>query len=138
MTKRRKISAGVRRAVYERDQWTCQYCGLRIEPTEPNQANGKNAPVLYRGIDPIWLELDHAVPHSIGGADTAENFRAACTPCNKLKRDSTQATGWDLRAARAIEILSVEPPSRANVQAAARALLGVDVFIDEKGRVSFP
>jgi 5-methylcytosine-specific restriction endonuclease McrA len=136
--KRRKVAAGVRRAVYIRDQWTCQYCGLRIDPQEPNQANGKNAPAVFLDGDLIWLELDHAVPHSLGGADTVDNFRSACTPCNKLKRDSTQATGWDLRTARAIEILSTEPPSRANVQAAARALLGVNVFIDENGRVRFP
>lgn len=137
--KRRKISPVIRRAVYERDQWTCQYCGLTIEPETSNQANGKNAPAMTAPDgDLIWLELDHAVPHILGGTDTVDNFRAACSPCNRLKRDSTQATGWEIRAARAVEILSAGPASRASVQAAARVLLGVNVSISETGKVLLP
>lgn len=132
------VSQGVRRRVYERDDWTCQYCSRRIEPAAPEQANGRNAPVDWSSGDPVWLELDHIVPRTLGGTNLIDNLRAACSPCNRRKSDSTQASDWELRAARAVEILTTQPASRGSVLAAARALLGVTVHIDETGRVKFP
>lgn len=122
---RADVSPGVRRRVYERDDWTCQYCGRRIEPTTPNQANGRNAPVDMSSGRPVWLELDHKTPRVLGGDNTFDNLRAACSPCNRRKSDSTQAVDWELRAARAIEILTAKPATQGSVMSAARALLGV-------------
>ncbi|HET8977832.1 MAG TPA: HNH endonuclease [Solirubrobacteraceae bacterium] len=58
-THRRKIT---RRAVFARDDWTCQYCGARSN-----------------------LTVDHVVPRSKGGASTWENIVASCAPCNRRK-----------------------------------------------------
>jgi 5-methylcytosine-specific restriction endonuclease McrA len=58
-THRRKIT---RRAVFARDDWTCQYCGSRSN-----------------------LTVDHIVPRSKGGASTWENIVASCAPCNRRK-----------------------------------------------------
>jgi 5-methylcytosine-specific restriction endonuclease McrA len=58
-THRRKIT---RRAVFARDDWTCQYCGSRSN-----------------------LTVDHVVPRSKGGASTWENIVASCAPCNRRK-----------------------------------------------------
>jgi 5-methylcytosine-specific restriction endonuclease McrA len=62
-THRRKIT---RRAVFARDDWTCQYCGSRTQ-----------------------LTVDHVVPRSKGGTSTWENIVASCAPCNRRKGDLT-------------------------------------------------
>jgi 5-methylcytosine-specific restriction endonuclease McrA len=61
-THRRKIT---RRAVFARDDWTCQYCGSRAQ-----------------------LTVDHVVPRSKGGDSSWDNIVAACAPCNRRKGDS--------------------------------------------------
>lgn len=58
-THRRKIT---RRAVFARDDWTCQYCGSRAQ-----------------------LTVDHVVPRSKGGLSTWDNIVASCAPCNRRK-----------------------------------------------------
>jgi 5-methylcytosine-specific restriction endonuclease McrA len=58
-THRRKIT---RRAVFARDEWTCQYCGARSN-----------------------LTVDHVVPRSKGGMSNWENIVASCAPCNRRK-----------------------------------------------------
>ena len=60
-THRRKIT---RRAVFARDEWTCQYCGSRSN-----------------------LTVDHVVPRSKGGSSDWENIVASCAPCNRRKGD---------------------------------------------------
>jgi 5-methylcytosine-specific restriction endonuclease McrA len=60
-THKRKIT---RRAVFARDQWTCQYCGSRSN-----------------------LTVDHVIPRSKGGASSWENIVASCAPCNRRKGD---------------------------------------------------
>jgi 5-methylcytosine-specific restriction endonuclease McrA len=56
-----------RRAIFLRDNYTCQYCGKR-----------------GRG-----LTLDHIVPRSRGGKHTWDNLVAACGPCNHKKGPRT-------------------------------------------------
>ena len=56
---RRKIT---RRAVFARDDWTCQYCGARSN-----------------------LTVDHVIPRSKGGSSEWENIVASCAPCNRRK-----------------------------------------------------
>ncbi|MGI8903960.1 MAG: HNH endonuclease [Solirubrobacteraceae bacterium] len=58
-THRRKIT---RRAVFARDDWTCQYCGARSN-----------------------LTVDHVVPRCKGGPSSWENIVASCAPCNRRK-----------------------------------------------------
>src|SRR3712207_2550496 len=60
-THKRKIT---RRAVFARDQWTCQYCGSRSN-----------------------LTVDHVIPRSKGGPSSWENIVASCAPCNRRKGD---------------------------------------------------
>ena len=54
-----------RRALFARDNFSCQYCGGLAD------------------------SLDHVVPRSRGGQHTWENVAAACRPCNLRKRDRT-------------------------------------------------
>jgi 5-methylcytosine-specific restriction endonuclease McrA len=52
-----------RRAVFVRDDHTCQYCGAPAE------------------------SIDHVVPRSRGGQHSWDNVVAACLRCNRQKRD---------------------------------------------------
>jgi 5-methylcytosine-specific restriction endonuclease McrA len=51
--------------IFERDDYTCQYCGRRLPPSE--------------------LTLDHIVPRSRGGRSTWRNLVVACIRCNDHK-----------------------------------------------------
>jgi 5-methylcytosine-specific restriction endonuclease McrA len=52
-----------RRAIFARDNYTCQYCGAPAE------------------------NIDHVIPRSRGGLHVWENVVASCKPCNSRKED---------------------------------------------------
>ncbi len=54
-----------RQNVFERDQYTCQYCGRLFERKE--------------------LNIDHVLPRDKGGKTTWENVVCSCIPCNTKK-----------------------------------------------------
>ena len=58
----RKIT---RRAIFARDQWTCQYCGSARTS----------------------LTVDHVIPRSKGGSSGWDNIVTCCAPCNRRKGD---------------------------------------------------
>lgn len=58
-----------RRNLLLRDNYTCQYCGKKVSPSN--------------------FTIDHVKPRSKGGAGSWENFAVACFPCNVKKRDRT-------------------------------------------------
>jgi hypothetical protein len=62
-SKRPHIPTPIRRAVFRRDGFACVICGA----TER-------------------LELDHIHPFRLGGADTEDNLRVLCKPCNLRRR----------------------------------------------------
>ena len=65
-----------RRAVFYRDDFTCQYCGIETKT----------------------LTLDHIVPRSRGGPHVWENVVSACIPCNHRKAGMTpKAANMELR-----------------------------------------
>lgn len=57
----------ITRIVFERDNFTCQYCKQK------------------GGI----LEIDHVVPFSKGGSDDINNLVTSCRKCNRQKRDKS-------------------------------------------------
>lgn len=57
---RRNIRKSVREAVMARDNYRCVWCGATDN-----------------------LSLDHIVPYRLNGADTIENLRVLCMPCNQ-------------------------------------------------------
>lgn len=58
------VPVALRRAVFERDNHTCQHCG-----THEN------------------LSIDHIYPEVWGGPTTLENLQVLCRPCNNRKSD---------------------------------------------------
>jgi 5-methylcytosine-specific restriction endonuclease McrA len=68
-----------RRNVYLRDKGRCQYCGVRVSPTD-------------------W-EIEHVRPKAQRGKTRWENVVVACVPCNQRKGDRTpEAAGMRLRS----------------------------------------
>lgn len=68
--------------VYQRDAYTCQYCGHRKPERE--------------------LSFDHVVPRASGGRTVWENIVTACRPCNTRKANSTcdESGMWPIRQPR--------------------------------------
>ena len=64
-TSGRRITSGVRKAVWERDRGQCQGCGS----TEN-------------------LEFDHIIPVSRGGGNSMDNIETLCQRCNRSKSAS--------------------------------------------------
>ena len=59
----------LRATLFERDRWRCRYCGEVV-------------------ID-VTATLDHVIPSSLGGANTAENLATACLTCTSIKSGRT-------------------------------------------------
>lgn len=67
MTKLRKpISTALRTFIFNRDKYTCRYCGEFDYQTDS-------------------IEIDHLVPISLGGSNHRLNLVVACTNCNRTK-----------------------------------------------------
>ena len=62
---RENISYELRQAVFERDNYTCQYCGRSYEEAD--------------------LEIEHIIPISKGGNNDIRNLATACGACNRTK-----------------------------------------------------
>src|SRR5204862_442598 len=99
-----------RREVFMRDQYTCQYCGLKTRD----------------------LTLDHVIPRHRGGPHTWENLVSACRSCNHRKGGKAleecrmplrRGAGLRLtpqRLAIAHEVLMQDHPTAADVYEAVR------------------
>lgn len=66
----------VRVQVFNRDKWTCLYCGARVIRRN------------YRTNKRLRPTLDHVVPKSEGGAYLPTNLITCCYECNQ-RRDTT-------------------------------------------------
>lgn len=62
------MTSKLREKIKQRDNYTCQKCGLSIND-EPN----------------LLLEIDHIMPISKGGMSTEENLQTLCWKCNRTK-----------------------------------------------------
>lgn len=65
---RTQVTKHRRFLVFERDKFTCQYCGAK----SPD----------------VLLEIDHLIPYSKGGGNDIDNLVTACEACNNGKSDS--------------------------------------------------
>ena len=62
------MTSSLRKAIKERDGYTCKFCGASVEK-EPN----------------LLLEIDHIIPVSKGGLTSVDNLQTLCWRCNRRK-----------------------------------------------------
>lgn len=135
--RRRRIARGVRRAVYQRDNWTCQYCGRVFEPCEdgyaPMQIDRFGAgPVDFNHV---WLELDHIHPLAHKGLahshplDGIDNLLSACSPCNRRKSAFLRPDDWANKFAIARQLLTDLDPSQHAAERVVSELIGAQFRI---------
>ncbi len=84
----------LRRTVFVRDEFTCQWCGAR-PPSIPENFDGNDGVWTTRihtskfsqsvGGVPALLVLDHIVSRRNGGSNHPANLQALCDPCNSAK-----------------------------------------------------
>lgn len=79
VAKRRRISPTQRKAVLERDDCTCQICGISRKYLDDM------APSLG---EYLRLEIDHIVPIAQGGTSDTSNLQCLCWRCNTKKGSS--------------------------------------------------
>lgn len=60
-----------KRQVWERDNYTCQYCGEIMHPKHE------------------LLTVDHVIPKHLGGSILPDNMVCCCKPCNQQKGHRT-------------------------------------------------
>jgi 5-methylcytosine-specific restriction endonuclease McrA len=77
---RKRLGVRISRAIAERDDDRCVYCGVTADESGAH------------------LHLDHLRPSSQGGADVASNLVTACRRCNTARQDMTVAQ-WSAYAA---------------------------------------
>lgn len=62
--------------ILKRDKYICQACGVKTRPDKkPNH--------------PLYPNVDHIVPLSVGGEHSKKNCRCVCTSCNSKKCNRT-------------------------------------------------
>ncbi len=68
-----RIGYMARNAIYERDNWTCQLCFMRLS-------------LEAHYLSPTAPTLDHIQPRAHGGPDDESNLRLACRDCNNKRK----------------------------------------------------
>lgn len=121
---RAKISKKTKLAAYERDDWTCQYCGLEFDPSKTWTPDSIAPWMEHPTLGFIFLELDHVHPVAHGGGDDLDNLRSACTPCNKRKSAYLQSSRWDERFAAARALINEIEPGERSAERVISLLIG--------------
>jgi len=96
----RRFPVKYERAVFERDHYTCRYCGLKviakevmyafekIVGSEKFRTKGCNA-VQHGCIHAFKPVADHVIPHHLGGRTDMGNLVTSCPACNYGKYNYT-------------------------------------------------
>lgn len=121
---RPKISTKVKLAAYERDEWTCQYCGLVFDPKQTWTPNTVAPWMNHPTLSFIFLELDHIHPLSRGGTNDLDNLRAACSPCNRRKCAYLQSSKWSERFEAARKLIHEVEPGERGAEKVIELLIG--------------
>jgi len=79
-SKRKTITKKLRFQIFERDSFTCKYCG--------------------KGMPDVILEVDHILPVSKGGDNDPLNLVTSCRDCNRGKSDKKLGDVSELKLQR--------------------------------------
>lgn len=83
-------SVSLKYKIWERDKYTCHYCGLKMrkqfeEYTRQKKENKLNQTKMTIKRKHVLISIDHIIPRSRGGDYSLENLVTACKPCNVKK-----------------------------------------------------
>lgn len=89
----RMPDAAMKRALIERDGFHCRFCGMPLVRAEVRKEICRLYPAAtrwtstretdqHRGLQVMWLQYDHVLVHSRGGATSLDNMVIACAACN--------------------------------------------------------
>ena len=81
------------KALVARDGHHCRFCGMPLVRAEVRKLLNKLYPEAarwaspketdqHRGLQAMWMQFDHVLVHSRGGATDLENLVVACAACN--------------------------------------------------------
>lgn len=105
-TPRKQISKGTRFKVFNRDGFTCCYCGQQPPA--------------------VVLEVDHIVPVAAGGANAIENLTTACMDCNRGKGAKKLTAPAPINAVEKVEVIKER---EAQIRALKKAMTAVEARI---------
>ncbi len=76
VAKRRRVTPKLKQMIMERDNYTCQICGISKGFCDE----------LYPGLgEYLLLEIDHIKSIANGGTSDPENLQTLCWKCNRIK-----------------------------------------------------
>jgi 5-methylcytosine-specific restriction endonuclease McrA len=77
--------------------FNCAFCGIPVIRTEVRSALvhaypelnlwGRSNATQHAGLQCLWVQYDHVVPHSRGGDSSVGNVIITCAPCNYGRND---------------------------------------------------
>lgn len=97
----RRPSAAQSALLHQRDGYHCRFCGIpviraevreRIRVAYPNALTwGRRNVEQHSGFQAMWVQYDHVIPFTRGGATDVENLVVTCAPCNFGRMEHTVA-----------------------------------------------
>jgi len=114
--KRKPIKQSRLVAIFQRDNWRCQYCGIRIggnrkhfvkfatEIDVPELVQGRTDETRHGLYSLLMASYDHITPHSRGGSDDDPNLVTACWCCQFGKYKFS------------LDEVGLQPPSPAGIE----------------------
>ena len=86
-------------ALLKRDGFHCRFCGIPIVRAEIRTTLRRGYPDAVRwgdrnseqhfGLQAMWLQFDHLLPHARGGNNELDNIVVTCAPCNNGRSNLT-------------------------------------------------
>jgi 5-methylcytosine-specific restriction endonuclease McrA len=108
-SKRGTLSSSTKRAIFERDGYTCRLCGLKTIDLDVLRMLSRRFPVELP-FHSAWKQdvtslvywthstsLEHVIPIARGGVDDPSNFATSCYGCNDARSDLLLEEGPWLR-----------------------------------------
>jgi len=86
-------------AILARDGFHCRFCGIPLVRAETRKRIQQAYPAALRwgdrnaeqhaGLQAMWLQFDHVLPHARGGSNDLNNILVTCAPCNNGRSNLT-------------------------------------------------
>ena len=88
---KRMPSKSLESQIYNRDNWHCRYCGVKVISKKarnvfrkffPQEARtGRTNEDNHFGLATLTVSIDHVLPYKRGGTSDPDNLVTACGPC---------------------------------------------------------